>query len=417
MRRDDVSPVQFSRELRSWKGQAPLGTKILWYLKHIDGRYPWSESGRYDYDFGRLTRTAQALDQAGFYGALHGTSTNDPLVSVSALIAATQRLRFLVPIYPGLTNPRQLAKQALTFDQYSGGRLLINVVNGQDPQLKPYGQLVTHDDRYQLSADYWRIFTDFYEGRSAVYDGTYLDTRSVTGEHTQVGAPISADHLAGWAYGPFQRPHVPLWGAGASPAGQDHAGRVVEVYLAFLRGFDAVRAQVISAHAAAAKYNRSFQAVGIHGSLIVRRTDQQAKDAFYEGISAVGAQQFAHDANERIKVVTGGHYDLATFVAPDAKRQSWIDALRAGHLPTLDDLQIEPGVYAGLTEFIPLLDYQGQGAAHYLVGSGQQIAERIRRYREDIPGVDRFIFSGWPLESEAINVADYLFPHIPDLEH
>lgn len=393
-----------------------MSTKILWYLKHVDGRFPWSEAGRYPSDYARLQRTAQALDQAGFYGALHGTSTSDPLVTVSALIAATTRLRFLIPVYPGLTNPRQLAKQALTFDQLSGGRLLINIVNGQDFQLKPYGHLVPHDARYEQSAEYWRLFTEFYEGGAPSYDGTYLDTRAVTGEATQPSAPVTADHLAGIPFGPFQTPHVPLWGAGASEAGQDHAGRVVEVYLAFLRGFDAVKSQIESAHAAAARHGRSYSGVGIHGSLIVRRTEAQAKEAFYEGFVAVGAEQFAAEADQRIRATTGGHVDLATFVAPDAQRQGWVDALRAGRLPTLEQLELEPGLYAGLTEFIPVLDFAGQGSASYLVGSGEQVAARLRRYQAEIPGVDRFIFSGWPLEVEALNVADYLFPYIDDLE-
>lgn len=391
------------------------GTKILWYLKHVDGRFPWSEAGRYESDFARLARTAQALDQSGFYGALHGTSTSDPLVTTAALAAVTRRLRFLIPIYPGLTPPRLLAKQALTFDQLSGGRLLLNLVNGQDPQLKPYG-VPPHDDRYRLSADYWRLFVDFYEGREGVYDDTYLDTRERTGEAHQVGAPNSADHLAAGAYGPFQLPHTPLWGAGASPAGQEHAGEVVEVYLAFLRGFEAVRAQVLGAHEAAARHGRAFQGVGIHGSLIVRRTEQQAKDAFYEGFLAVGAERFAADMDERIRRQSGGREDLASFVAPDAQRQGWVDALRAGRLPALEELELEPGVYAGLTEFVPVLDFRGQGAATYLVGSGEEVARRLRRYREEIPGVDRFIFSGWPLELEALNVADFLFPYIDDLE-
>ncbi|MFT4211690.1 MAG: LLM class flavin-dependent oxidoreductase [Microbacterium sp.] len=393
------------------------GTKILWYLKHVDGRFPWSAAGRYPSDFARLARTAQALDQNGFYGALHGTSTSDPLVTTAALAALTRRLRFLVPIYPAITPPRLLAKQALTFDQVSDGRLLINIVNGQDAQLTAYGLLTPHDDRYRLSADYWRLFVEFYEGREGSYDGTYLDTRATTGDAHQVGAPNAADHASGGPYGPFQLPHTPLWGAGASPAGQEHAGEVVEVYLAFLRGFDAVRSQVVSAHAAAARHGRRFEGVGIHGSLIVRRTDQQAKDAFYEGFAAVGAEQFAHDANEQLKRITGGHADLSTFVAPDAQRQGWVDALRDGRLPELTDLEIEPGVYAGLTEFGPVLDFRGTGAATYLVGSGEQIAAQLRRYREDIPGVDRFIFSGWPLENEALAAADYLFPYIDDLEY
>jgi len=393
-----------------------VGTKILWYLKHIDGRYPWSAAGRYEFDPARIVRTAQALDRAGFHGALHGTSSSDPLVTVSALIAATDRLRFLVPIYPGLTTPRLLAKQALTFDQLSGGRLLVNIVNGQDPQLRAYGQFVPHEKRYEQSADYWRLFTDFYEGRSGTYDDTYLDNRARSGEATEVGAPIFTDSLQGAPFGPFQQPHPPLWGAGASDAGQEHAGQVVEVYLAFLREQASVAAQVEAAHAAAARHGRAFEAVGIHGSLIVRRTRQQALDAFYEGFIAVGAEQFAADTNDRIAKLTGGAHDLTTFTAPDARRQGWVDSLRAGRLPALDDLELEPGVYAGLTEFIPVLDVFGRGSSTYLVGGGEEIAGRLRRYREEIRGVDRFIFSGWPLESEALEAADHLFPYIDDLE-
>jgi alkanesulfonate monooxygenase len=154
----------------------------------------------------------------------------------------------------------------------------------------------------------------------------------------------------------------------------------------------------------------------VHGSAIVRRTERQAKDAFYEGIEAVGAEQFAADADARIRRQTGGRHDLTTFVAPDARRQGWIDALRGGRLPTLEQLELEPGLYAGLTEFVPVLDFAGTGAASYLVGSGEQVARRLRRFRDEIPGVDRFILSGWPLEVEALNVADQLFPYIDDLE-
>ncbi len=391
-------------------------TKILWYLKHFDGRPPWSASARYEFDHDRLIDTARAVERAGFYGVLHGTSNNDPLVSVASLINATHRLRFLIPIYPGLTHPRVLAKQALTFDQYSGGRLLINVVNGQDEQLRVYGGVPPKAERYRLSADYWRLFTEFYEGREASYDDTYLDTRTTTGEQTQIGAPVSVDHLAGEPYGPFQRPHVPLWGAGATPEGQEHAGQVVETYLAFLRDFDDVKAQILSAHAAAKRHGRAFNGVGIHGSMTVRRTQAQAEEAFYESFRIVGAEQFAEDSNERIRLLSGGRFDLTTFVAPDARRQRWVDALRAGRLPELADLEIEPGVYSGLTEFIPVLDFFGQGSASYLVGSGEQVAQQLKNYRTEIPGVDRFIFSGWPLPQEAQYVADYLFPYIEDLD-
>lgn len=393
-----------------------MTTRILWYLKHIDGRFPWHPDGRYQFDHNDLIRTTQLIDRRGFYGALHGTSSSDPLVTVASLIGFTERLRFLIPIYPGLTTPRLLAQQALAFDQLSKGRLLINLVNGQDGQLSAYGFHVAHDDRYKLSEDYWRLFTEFYEGRPGVYDGTYLDSRDKSGKSTQIGAPIQTDAAYGIPYGPFQNPHVPLWGAGASDAGQDHAGAVVEVYLAFLRNFDAVKSQIVSAHAAAQRHGRTFQGAGIHGSVTVRRTTRQARDAFYETYDVVGAERFAENVNRRIKALTGGQQDLYSFTAPDAQRQGWIEAFRNKQLPTLEQLEIEPGVFAGLTEFGGIPDVFGKGGAIYLVGSGEDVATQIRRYKNEIPGVNSFIFSGWPLAQEAAYVADYLFPHIDDLE-
>ncbi|MBO1901358.1 LLM class flavin-dependent oxidoreductase [Leucobacter weissii] len=410
-----------------------MSTKFLWYLKAIDGRFPWDPNGRYDGSLSQLQSAAQTFDRLGFYGVLHGTSSGDPLISVSSLIGVTERLRFLVPIYPGLTNPRLLAQQALTFDKLSGGRLLFNLVNGQDAQLRNFGVRTPKDERYRLSSEYWRIVTAFYEGGSVDYAGTYLDEHARPGEPDDgivhlggasglepggfVGAPVSADAAIGEPYGPFQTPHVPLWGAGGSPAGIEYAGRTVEVYLAFLtQHFDRIAKQVADAQRAAARNGRAFEGVGLHGSVIVRRTRRQALDAFYEGFESLGAEAFAEVTNRRLQELTGGVSDLRTFTAPDAKRQSWIDALLSGRLPTIEELELRPGVYAGVTEFIGIIDVFGEGGSTYLVGSGEEVATQLVAFKRDIPGVDRFIFSGWPLVQEAQHVADHLFPYIDDLE-
>ena len=393
-----------------------MGTRIFWYIKEHDGRYPWHPDGRYAVDHGRLIRIAQTLDQRGFYGVLQGTGTGDPTVTLSSLIGFTKRLRFLLPVYPGLRSPRLLAAEAQVFDKLSNGRLLINIVNGQDPQLAPYGLFIPHDERYEFSRQYWRLFVEFYEGRGVDYAGTYLDPRPAFEPGSLEAPPIWRDPIYRIPYESVQRPHPPLYGAGASPAGQDHAGEIVENYLAFLREFDLVKAQIEEAHAAAARHGREFQHVGVHGSVIVRRTRQQALDAFYEGFELLGAERFADLVDRRIKQITQGRFDLTTFAAPDAKRQSWVDALRAGRLPTIEELEIEPGLYAGNVEFAQPFDvFKSNGGAIYFVGSGEDVAAKIRQY-EEIPGVDSFIFSGWPLAQEAEYFADYVFPHLDDLE-
>ncbi len=49
------------------------------------------------------------------------------------MVPLTERLRFLVAVRPGLSEPSMTARMAVTLDRLSGGRLLVNVVAGGDP--------------------------------------------------------------------------------------------------------------------------------------------------------------------------------------------------------------------------------------------------------------------------------------------
>ena len=141
-----------------------MAVKILWYLTTPDGPYPWEPEGRWKTDFEHLKQLAVASDRLGYYGSLLGSSPNESLAVSAALIDATQRLRFLVAQHPGELSPAVLAKWALTFDQFSNGRLLFNVVNGNDAGLATLGVHYPHDERYDFSLEYWRAFQNFYAG-------------------------------------------------------------------------------------------------------------------------------------------------------------------------------------------------------------------------------------------------------------
>ncbi|MCS5517403.1 hypothetical protein NWF32_28685 [Pseudomonas qingdaonensis] len=59
-------------------------------------------------------------------------------------------------------------------------------------------------------------------------------------------------------------------------------------------------------------------------------------------------------------------------------------------------------------------DILGPSSGTYLVGSAEQVAERIREYQQQ--GTSAFILSGFPLIDEAHRVADLLFPLL-ELDH
>ena len=166
-----------------------MGIKTFWYLTQADGDYPWSPGGLFPVDGARQIELAKTIDDGGFEGALVATWPNDPFISATWAAAHTTRMKFLVAVYANMTPTRLLAEKALTFDAFSGGRLLINSVNGRENILTKYDMNVPHDERYELGEQYWADFRRIYaEGTESNFPNT----------------PLRIDAPAGH--------QVPLWG-------------------------------------------------------------------------------------------------------------------------------------------------------------------------------------------------------------
>jgi alkanesulfonate monooxygenase len=69
-----------------------------------------------------------------------------------------------------------------------------------------------------------------------------------------------------------------------------------------------------------------------------------------------------------------------------------------------DNLEVSPNLWAGI-------GLVTGGAATSLVGSPQEVAERILEYEE--AGIDSLILSGYPHLEECYRVAELLFPVLP----
>jgi len=111
--------------------------KLFWFIPtQGDGRYLASSNQMRQTDHGYLKQIAQAVDHLGFEGVLlpTGNSCEDAWVVASTLVPVTKRLKFLVALRPGVMSPSVSARMAATFDRFSDGRLLINVVTGGDPE-------------------------------------------------------------------------------------------------------------------------------------------------------------------------------------------------------------------------------------------------------------------------------------------
>src|SRR5512146_3301381 len=135
--------------------------KILWFIPtHGDARYLGTSHGARAATFDYFKQVALAADSLGYEGVLlpTGRYCEDSWITAASLIDATRRLKFLVALRPGLVQPSQSARMAATLDRLSGGRLLVNLVTGGDAQeLAGDGQFLSHQARYEESAEFLKI--------------------------------------------------------------------------------------------------------------------------------------------------------------------------------------------------------------------------------------------------------------------
>ena len=377
--------------------------RLMWYINPNDGPFPWSPNGQYLPDLNRSRELAVTLDQLGFYGAL--VVGRNPLVETASWVPLTRQMRFLIPIHPGATPPALLVQQAKLFDSISGGRLLMNQVNGTDQIMAHYGIDVPSNERYALSAEYWTLFKQLYAGEI---------TGAHVGKYFKFAAPpmVRAPLASGGIF--VQDPHTPVWGSGSSPDGIRHAGEVLDVYLTYLYRPDRLGPQLDEVRAAAAVHGRT-PGFGLLCNIILRDTDEEAWAHAQWVLDQTGPAQIVRQIEARLKT---GRYNPATgsreaagfasLTSDDPQIRSRIEALQAGRVPELRSLEASPNIWSGPNSW-GALDILDQGWGGYFVGSAQTIAARMRALQADL-GIDAFILAGWPSKEESERVAARLMP-------
>jgi alkanesulfonate monooxygenase len=347
----------------------------FWFIPtHGDGRWLGSPEGARPTEFSYLAQVAQAADRLGFEGALlpTGRTCEDSWVLASALAPLTQRLKFLVAVRPGVTSPLFAARQAASLDRLSGGRLLINVVAGGDPaEMAADGVFLDHDGRYALTDEYLTVWRRLMAGEKVDFTGRHL-----------------AAEGASLLFPPVQAGGPPLYLGGSSDAAADVTADHVDWYLTWGEPPPAVALKIAEVRRKAEAKGRQVR-FGGRFHVIVRETESEAWAEAERLISRLDDAAIARAQKGLART--------------DSVGQARMRALHGGDR---NNLVVYPNLWAGVG-----LVRGGAGTA--LVGSADQVAERIREYRS--VGVETFILSGYPHLEEAYRVAELLLPRL-DIE-
>jgi len=300
-----------------------------------------------------LGQVARGAEDMGFEAALTPTGAwcDDAWLSTAMLSQVSERLKFLVAFRPGLTAPFLAAQMAGTFQNWSRGRLLLNVVTGgESHEQRMYGDFLDKDGRYERCDEFLEIVRRLWTGETVDFEGKHLS--------------VEAAKL-----GQIPDPAPEIYFGGSSPAAGRVAARHADVYLTWGEPPTAVAEKVAWIRDLAAEQGREVR-FGIRMHTITRDTSEEAwaeANRLLEGIDP-----------EQVKKVQEG------LKASESEGQKRMLALNGG---SKDDLEIHPNVWAGVG-----LVRGGAGTA--LVGSHKEVADRIEEYHS--VGIDEFILSAYP---------------------
>lgn len=270
--------------------QQPI--KFAYWVPNVSGGLVVSkieQRTRWDIDYNReLARIAErsgfdyALSQIRFTAGYGADNQHDSVVISHALLAATEKLKVIAAILPGPWTPSLAAKQLATIDQFTQGRVAVNIVSGWfKGEFRAIGEpWLDHDERYRRSEEF---------------------IRALKGIWTQDNFSFSGDFYRFHNYSlkpkPLQRPHPEIFQGGSSRAARDMAARVSDWYFTNGNTVEGIKAQIDDLRAKAALNGHSVK-VGVNAFIIARETEAEARAVLAEIIDKADPQAVQGFAGE-----------------------------------------------------------------------------------------------------------------------
>lgn len=129
----------------------------------------------------RYARTAEkvgfeyALSQIRFMAGYGADNQHEPVTFSQALLHSTTKLKLIAALLPGPWNPVVAAKQIASIDNYTDGRIAVNVVSGWfKAEFTSIGQWwLDHAERYRRSREFIECLKGIWTEEKFTYKGDF----------------------------------------------------------------------------------------------------------------------------------------------------------------------------------------------------------------------------------------------------
>jgi FMNH2-dependent dimethyl sulfone monooxygenase len=328
--------------------------KFAYWVPNVSGGLVVSKiEQRTDWGLEYNRELARIAERSGFdyalsqvrYMASYGAEYQHESTSFSlALLLATQKLKVIAAIHPGLWHPAVLAKFGASADVMSNGRFAVNVVSGWfKGEFTALGeQWLEHDERYRRTEEFIRVLKASGTEDEAEFSGDFYTLHGYNLKPKPLALP--------------DRPHPEIFQGGNSTAAREMAGRVSDWY--FMNGNtpEGVEAQIeeVSGYARAAGREPGTDVrFGLNAFIVARETEAEARETVEEIIDKADSEA-VKGFGDAVKQAGQSTAD---------KRGMWQDS-----------------------EFKDLVQYN-DGFRTGLIGTPEQVARKIVAYREQGVGL------------------------------
>lgn len=410
--------------LNGFKTSAPSHTTAgMW-------RHPSNESHRYR-ELGFWIETARVLEDAGFDALFIADAvgvldvyedsprqtiiealqlpTDDPLLAISAMAAATSRLGFGVTLSTMYEQPYLLARKMATLDHLTDGRVGWNVVTSAlESAARNLGAStqLAHDERYAMADEFMEVVYKLWE---ASWDDDAVIRDREAGVYTDPDRVRPIEHhgryfdVPGIGLTEPSRQRTPvIYQAGSSPAGIEFAAKHAEgVFLSAPRA-DTARRVTDRLRARASELGRDPLDIKVFAIMtIVTGADDAAAKAKYEdyrqyasiegnlarlsGITQVDMSRYGLDEPLAYVEAPGIQSILANFTRADPTRQ-WTPRQIAEHM--------------AVSSFGPII-----------VGGPETVADELERWAEEAD-VDGFNIADVMPPASFADMAEHVVPEL-----